>query len=156
MFHKLTLSVIIASVFFFNSNCYCEETCSPEKAKAVIAYLEVASIDEMMNQMILEIIKQIPEDKRDIFVTIWKNLFDKNELKSMMSNTICRTFSLEEINALTAFYASPEGKSVMKKMPKYMAELMPYLQAMNQRAIESAIEEFRKKQSEESKTPRKL
>ena len=121
-----------------------------------MAYLEVNSIDEMMNQMIMEILKQIPEEGREVFLAIWKNVFDKNELKSVMSNTMCQTFSLEEINALTAFYASPEGKSVMKKMPKYMAELMPYIQTLNQRAIQSAIEEFQKRKGEEGKTPRKL
>jgi hypothetical protein len=147
---------MIAAALVLSSNGYGEENCSPEKAKAIMAYLEVNSIDEMMNQMIMEILKQIPEEGREVFLAIWKNVFDKNELKSVMSNTMCQTFSLEEINALTAFYASPEGKSVMKKMPKYMAELMPYIQTLNQRAIQSAIEEFQKRKGEEGKTPRKL
>ena len=156
MSHKLMLSVMIAAAFIVGSNGYGEEICSPEKASAIVAYLEVNSIDEMMNQMMTEIMKQIPEDRREVFLTVWKNSFDKNELQSVMSNTMCQTFSLEEINALTAFYSSPEGKSVMKKMPRYMAELMPYIQALNQRAIQSAIEEFQKRKNEESKTPKKL
>jgi hypothetical protein len=42
------------------------------------------------------------------------------------------------------------NKSVMKKIPQYMAELMPYLQIINQRAMQKAMEEINKKQIKEN------
>ncbi len=123
-----------------------QEPCSKEKSEAITEYLRVNSIDDLMDQMLVEIQKRIPPENRELFATIWKSAFDVKELKEKISNSMCKFFTIEEIQALTKFYSSPEGKSVMKKIPQYMAELMPYLQVINQRAMQKAMEEVSKKQ----------
>ncbi len=133
-----------------------QEICSNEKTEAITEYLNVNSIDDLMDQVLIEMEKQIPPEGREFFTKMWKAAFDKNELKEFMVTQMCKHFTHEEIKALTNFYGSPEGKSIIKKMPQYMAELMPYLQVINQRAMQKAIEEINKKQNEEVKNPKKL
>jgi uncharacterized protein len=153
---KTFILSIALSVLSITIIANAQDNCSKEKAEAIIEYLNVNSIDDLMDQMLIEIQRQIPSENREVFATIWKSAFDKNELKEMMVISMCKHFTVMEIIALTKFYSSPEGKSVMKKIPQYMAELMPYLQVINQRAMQKAIEEINKKQNEENRKPRKL
>ena len=55
--------------------------------------------------------------------------FDKKALEDAISRSMAKHFTVGEIEALTRFYASPEGKSVMKKMAPYLADVMPVIQA---------------------------
>ena len=153
---KKIVLLIALSVISVISIANTQENCSKEKTEAIIEYLNVNSVDDLMGQVLIEIQKQIPSEKREVFTKIWESIFDRNELKEMMINSMCKYFTIKEIKALTKFYSSPEGKSVMEKMPQYMAELMPYLQVINQRAMQKAIEEINKKQDEENNKPNKL
>jgi hypothetical protein len=154
---KMNKNVTISVVLLLISNfiACAQDTCSQVKKDAIIEYLNVNSIEDLMNQMLFEILKQIPNENREAFSKMWKSSFDVIELKEMMTQTMCKSFTIKEIKALTKFYGSPEGKSVMKKFPQYMAELMPYLQVINQRAMQKAMEELNKKQIEEMKKPKK-
>ena len=149
--NKLILVLLLIVSLKINA----QDTCSQAKTDAIIEYLNVNSMDDLINQMLVEILKQIPLEKHEIYSKIWKSSFNVNELKNMMLTTMCKNFTIKEIKALTNFYGSKEGKSVMKKFPQYMAELMPYLQVINQRAMQKAMEEINKKQIEESKKPKK-
>jgi hypothetical protein len=53
---------------------------------------------------------------------------DFNALRKLSIELMVTHFSAGEINSLTDFYASADGRSVMKKMPAYTAELMPLIQ----------------------------
>jgi uncharacterized protein len=44
-------------------------------------------------------------------------------------------FTVGELNALTDFYGSPEGKSAMKKFGAYMSEIMPVIQQEMSHAV---------------------
>lgn len=61
----------------------------------------------------------------------------QGEIVSAMVTGMAESFSLEEIQALTAFYSSPIGASAMSKMQPFMAQTMqtmgPALQKMQSR-----------------------
>src|SRR5271157_2098232 len=147
---KKLILIIMLSTLSITIIADAQETCSKEKTEAITEYLKVNSIDDLMDQMLVEIQKRIPPENRELFARIWKSAFDAKELKEKILNSMCKFFTMEEIQALTKFYSSPEGKSVMKKIPQYMAELMPYLQVINQRAMQKAMEEVSKKQNKEN------
>ncbi|OHD71033.1 MAG: hypothetical protein A2W19_08455 [Spirochaetes bacterium RBG_16_49_21] len=152
---KKLILFIALSVLSITIGAAAQENCSKEKTEAIIEYLRVNSIDDLMDQMLIEIQKQIPPEHREVFAKIWKSAFDTKELKEMILKSMCKIFTIEEIQALTKFYNSPEGRSVMKKIPQYMTELMPYLQVINQRAMQKAIEEINKTQNKEKLKPEK-
>ena len=53
---------------------------------------------------------------------------------------MAENFTLAELTALRDFYASPEGRSVMTKMPAYMAEVMPRILQISMRNTGPMIE----------------
>ena len=150
---KIKIAITIVSLLVIKFTSFAQDTCSQTKKDAIIEYLNVNSIEDLMNQMLMEILKQIPSENHEVFSKIWKSSFDVIELKEIMIHTMCKTFTIKEIKALTNFYGSPEGKSVMKKFPQYMGDLMPYLQEINQRAMQKVMEEIDKKQNKEMKKP---
>ena len=50
---------------------------------------------------------------------------------------------VKEINALAAFYASPEGRSITKKFGAYIADVMPAIQEEMAQAMSSTQETMR-------------
>ncbi len=50
--------------------------------------------------------------------------------EGIMARAYARNFTLDEIKATTAFYASPAGKKTLTVMPKMMQETMPEIMAI--------------------------
>ena len=65
---------------------------------------------------------------------------DVTKLSNAMRNSMVARFTVGEIDALADFYGSPEGKSVMKKLGLYMADVMPVIEAETMRAVERVKE----------------
>jgi hypothetical protein len=139
--------VVLASCFAATTVCS-QESCSPQKSKAVEDYLRTCPVDDLLDQMALEIIKQIPKENQRDFAKVWMMAVNKAELTSVASRMLCSHFTLEELKALATFYGSPEGKSIIKKMPKYAADLMPYMVHVGNRAKERAMELLRQEEIE--------
>jgi hypothetical protein len=51
-----------------------------------------------------------------------------------------KRFTLAEIDALSKFYGSPEGKSIIKKFGSYMADMMPVIQSETMKAISKKLQ----------------
>ena len=100
---------------------------SPEKLEAAKAYLEVADVNNLLNEMTKQVAATLPENIRAGFVE-HMNGIDKEAFNAAMIASMAKHFSVEELHALAAFYGSKEGQSIMKKMPMYMAEMMPIIQ----------------------------
>jgi hypothetical protein len=54
------------------------------------------------------------------------------------------TFSADEVEAMTRFYASPEGRSIMAKLPQAMARTMQAMQPMMQALMQQVQESLQK------------
>lgn len=67
--------------------------------------------------------KQQEEQSKRMLATI-----DAKALEQASIDAMVKHFTTKEIQALANFYASPEGRAVMKKMPQYTADLMPQVQ----------------------------
>lgn len=65
-------------------------------------------------------------------------------MEAAMAEAAAATFTLDEIEALTAFYGSPEGAAILTKMPayttSYLAAVGPDLRAATERAMARAAE----------------
>jgi len=60
---------------------------------------------------------------------------DFARLTQAMKDSMVKIFTADELKALADFYSSKEGKSAMKKMGTYMAELMPIIQDETRKAV---------------------
>ena len=108
-------------------------------------YLEVASMKDMVRDMIAETAKNFPEDIRQQYIQYMTKFIRVDVLESTAMASMARHFTLKELNALAAFYGSPEGRSAMKKFGAYMGDLMPIIQQEVLNAQQKIANELQKK-----------
>lgn len=103
---------------------------TPEARRAAVGqYFKVQPMSEMMNDMQDRMLQTVPPQMRAQMQQSRLNASDIQMIEAAATESMVRHFSIAEIEALTTFYSSPEGRSVMKKMPDYMADLMPEIQS---------------------------
>jgi hypothetical protein len=98
------------------------------REKEAERYLTVMTVREMFTDMAEQMSKTMPEDKRQAFKDLFSKHIDIPALEKAMKAALVKHFTADELKALADFYSTPFGKSAMKKMPKYMADLMPTIQ----------------------------
>jgi hypothetical protein len=86
---------------------------------------DMLSADAMVDQM-RAIAPQLTEEQLQIVGRISAEELStlRPDLEAAMIEAAITTFTLPEIEALEAFYNTPEGASVMAKMQPYMAQAM--------------------------------
>lgn len=111
------------------------------KEEAARNYLKVVSIESLMNDMTREMLKMAPDDQK-AFVTEALASVDRKKIERATIDAMIKHFTVKEINALTNFYKSPEGRSVMKKFPAMQADMMPVIQTEVAGALQRAFEKL--------------
>ncbi len=87
-----------------------------------------------------------PED-----VAAMKASIDYDQMNKVMVESMAKHFTEQELVDLGKFYTSPTGISVMKKMPAYMAEVMPFVQQSVMKAVMTRLQA--KQQAAAAKKP---
>jgi hypothetical protein len=82
-----------------------------------------------------QIAATLPVEQRESFRTMLNDHFDYESYKQLKVEMTARHFTVPELTALDNFYASPEGQSVMQKMPQVLSEMIPFAQRMIIEAI---------------------
>lgn len=72
-------------------------------------------------------------------------------LKPVYLRVYSDTLSAEEVLAMTRFYESPEGRSVMQKMPQILQRTMVELQPLTQSAMEKMMADLQTEMAPPSK-----
>jgi hypothetical protein len=90
-----------------------------------------------------QIAATLPVEQRDSFRGMLSEHFDFDRYKELNVIMTARYFTVPELTALNNFYASPEGQSVMRKMPLVMSEMLPYAQQLILEAIKRTPREQR-------------
>lgn len=96
-----------------------------------------------------QIAATLPIDQRESFRELLNEHFDFERYKLLNAAMMARHFTVAELTALDNFYASPEGQSVMHKMPLVMGEMLPFAQQMIIDAIRRAPRDKRPPQFRE-------
>ena len=97
-------------------------------------YLEAVPPKEMFDDIAQNMAKSLPESQRDEFVKLMTAQLDVTAVSKLMLDSMVKHFTADELKALADFYSSPVGRSAMKKMGPYMADVMPGLQEEIMRA----------------------
>jgi len=96
---------------------------------AALRYQAAMPMEELMGSMADRFNQAIPPEARESARAAMLQGIDFQRLKAASLELMVKHFTAGEIEALTDFYLSPEGRAVMAKMPAYSAELMPVIQA---------------------------
>jgi hypothetical protein len=75
-------------------------------------------------------------------------IIDVEELRKMTIMLVAKHFTLEEIISMRDYYSTDIGQSVYKKMPVYMADVMPVMQKYVQQAMIIGMQEAAKEQQQ--------
>lgn len=126
-------SIILAAAMMSGA---CQAQAQAESAEeAVTRYLRAVPVEQMLNDMTVEIAKQVPVDQRASFVAEIRRVLRPEPIERIARAAMLKTFSAEELSAMADFYSSPHGASAMRKFGLYTAEIIPATIAEVQRAV---------------------
>ncbi|WP_316415594.1 DUF2059 domain-containing protein [Mesoterricola silvestris] len=114
------------------------EDTEANRLKAAERYLAATPVSELMNDLVEQMGKNQPSEKQAWIKTVMTNCLDMKAIETIMRKSMIKTFTADELNALADFYASPYGKSAMKKFGLYMADAMPETQQEIMKAVEKS------------------
>lgn len=102
---------------------------APAQMKAAEDYWKNAQIAEMIEESMNRMSMRVPEAERAKFkADVGGKVLASGRIKKDAVEAAARTFSKGELEALSKFYASPEGRSSMEKMPAFMSQLSRIVQ----------------------------
>lgn len=130
--HRLLLAAVL---FAGAASAFAQDTTAAREV-AADRYLKVAPMSRMLDDMVSEIGKQLPPEKRASFERDMKLFVRADSLERIARTAMIKHFTTDELNALADFYGSKNGASAMKKFGVYMADVMPEIQAEVQRGIQ--------------------
>ncbi|MDH3347684.1 MAG: DUF2059 domain-containing protein [Desulfobulbaceae bacterium] len=144
MISKPTVTTITFSMLFcFSFTAHAVHSTDTPESRMVAAtnYLQVASMRKLLDDTIEELAQQVYPEQRAEFKKFMRkgiriDLLEKAALESMV-----KTFTTKELQALVDFYGSQTGKSIMNKMGMYTAEVMPSIQQEVERVLQEVTQE---------------
>ncbi|MFC1664247.1 DUF2059 domain-containing protein [Pseudomonadota bacterium] len=116
----------------------CNQSDSPEqRIEAARQYLRVTSVNTIVDGGIAEYAGSLPMDQRASAVEKLRSAIRPDSVEKIAIDALVKTFTTEELNALTEFYGSDVGKRAVNKFGAYSAEVMPNIRKEIQRAAAS-------------------
>ena len=104
-------------------------------------YLKAVPPMELVGESLNQLAGQIPEERREEVKKTLTEVITSERIEKITLEAITKHFTVKEINALAAFYGSPEGRSISKKFTAYMADVMPAIQQELAKAVDKVHEE---------------
>ena len=147
---RLVLAVVMTLVAVMNTLAWADQANQSDKADrakdaAIKQYLKAAPIDTMLNDAMAGFLKMVPPDSKQTIEDTFKAV-DRKKIADAMIASMKKHFTTSEIKSLAKFYASPDGKEVMRKMPAMQAEVLPVLQGEISAAMMGVYEKTKQKE----------
>jgi hypothetical protein len=98
--------------------------------------LEAMPPKELLQGMATRFAPNLPEKDRKAFLEVMDSADLEKAATRIMEEGMAKNFTVGELNAMAAFYGSPDGKSAAKKFGPYMAGVMPQIQQEVKKAMD--------------------
>jgi hypothetical protein len=121
------------------------------RTTAAKQYLEVAPPQELLTDMTDKVVKILPENQRKMFLSVMQAKSLQDATYRISLNALVKHFTVNELKAMTAFYSTPEGKSIRPKLSLYMADIMPQISKEVVEALTKAEKEEQAKSPQSQK-----
>lgn len=116
---------------------------NPEnRTAAAKRFMEAMPPKDMLQGLAGRVAPNLPEKDRKAFVEIMSSTDLEKAATRITMEGLVKNFTVGELNAMVAFYGSPEGQSAAKKFGPYMAGIMPQIQ----KEVKKAMDEQQKQQ----------
>jgi uncharacterized protein len=128
---------------------------SPEKRAEIDSLIRVTGLEQLMGQMKDQMLATLKSNP-DVSAAMLKRMSDKLVIRDVLEKIIPiydKYYSIEDLKAINAFYASAAGQRVLKTLPQVMQESVAAGQAWGQKAAreveaEMTIEAQKKRKGE--------
>ncbi|HSW51410.1 MAG TPA: DUF2059 domain-containing protein [Bryobacteraceae bacterium] len=138
---RLALAVVFLCAGFIPAHPQAAPDTPAARLAAAQRYLKAVPPMEMVGDSLNQLAGQIPEERREDFKKTLAEVVTSEKIEKITLDAIVKHFTVREINALAAFYGSPEGRSISRKFTAYMADVMPAIQHQLADAIEKVHKE---------------
>jgi len=101
-------------------------------------YLKIAPAQDLLKDMTASFAGKLPEPMQKKFNEVMASQALKDSTDQITLKALVKHFTVNELKAMTAFYSSPEGKSIRQKMMPYMGEVMPQVYQEVAKAMKAA------------------
>lgn len=142
------LSPIALSVLVACSHPTAEDN-AENRARAAERYLQVSPVSQLVDEVMLPLVNSIPAEQRAQFKVQLGERFRANVLEEAMRTALIKTFTTRELEALSAFYGSPDGRGASRKFSRFLEEIQPVLR----QEITRAAAEVMKRPAESAREP---
>jgi len=105
------------------------------RKEAAERYAKVSDVRKLMADSVEAMAQRMPDAQREGFRTLMITHVRPEVIEAAMMAAMRKHFTARELNALADFYGSEEGRSAMAKFGRYMADVMPLVQAEMARAF---------------------
>ena len=96
----------------------------------------VAPFNDYIAEIIQHMASRAPEDRREQVIQFLSKI-NMQQLREPYINTIAKTFTVHELDAIIHFHSSPVGKSALKKIRQFEQEFAPMIQQEIKRTMET-------------------
>jgi hypothetical protein len=115
---------------------------NPEnRTAAAKRYMEAMPTKEMLHGLAGRVSPNMPEKDRQAFVEVMNSADLEKAADRITLEGLVKNFTVGELNAMTAFYGSPDGKSASKKFGPYIMGIMPQIQQEVKKAMDARPKE---------------
>lgn len=109
-----------------------------DRRVAAARLMSVVPMSQMLEDSFAVIAKKFPQDKRAGIIAKMKQNVRVDVVERIATDSMVKTFTAEELNALADFYGSKPGRSATQKFGIYMMGpvILPAIQVEIQRALQ--------------------
>lgn len=123
---KPILTLLALSIFLTSPSFAATE--QETKAALINEYFSYIPMKTMMDDMALEMSKQVPSENRQQFIDFMTKRVRVEVLENAARQSLAKHLTVAELQVFVDFIKRPEAHSAMAKMKYYMADLMTALQ----------------------------
>lgn len=128
---------------------------TPEnRTAAAKRFVEAMPPKELLQGMAARFAPNLPEKDRAAFVEVMNSPDIEKAAIRITTEALVKNFTLGELNAMVAFYGSPEGKSAAQKFGPYMMGIMPQIQQEVKKAMDERQKQAGSKGQPEPAAPK--
>jgi hypothetical protein len=110
---------------------------NPEnRTAAAERYMKAMPPKEMLQSLAARIAPNLPEKDRSAFMEVMNSPDLEKTASRITKEALVKNFTVGELDAMTAFYGSPEGQSASKKFGTHMMGIMPQIQQEVKKAMD--------------------
>jgi hypothetical protein len=115
---------------------------NPEnRTAAAERYMKAMPPKEMLHGLAARVSPNMPEKDRKAFMEVMNSADLEKTVSRLTLEGLVKNFTVGELNAMTAFYGSPDGQSASKKFGPYIMGIMPQIQQEVKKAMDARPKE---------------